>query len=215
MRTRIKVCFIASPEEARMAIAAGADALGLVAHMPSGPGPIPDERIAGIAQQIPPPITAVLLTSRTDAEAIADHVDKTGVPCIQIVNHIDPAEYQALRQRLPGRKFLQVIHVENEAALDLAKVYAGLADALLLDSGRPGAAELGGTGRVHDWAVSARLVASVSVPVFLAGGLNPGNVSQAIRTVRPFGVDVCSGLRPDGRLDAGKLAAFAASVMNT
>ena len=87
-------------------------------------------------------------------------------------------------------------------------------DALLLDSGRPALSvkELGGTGRVHDWAISAELVRSVSVPVFLAGGLNASNVADSIRQVRPFGVDVCSGLRTDGKLDETKLAAFVEAV---
>ncbi len=83
-------------------------------------------------------------------------------------------------------------------------------NAILLDSGRPNAAvpELGGTGRVHDWMVSRRVVEAVDVPVFLAGGLRAGTVAEAVAAVGPFGVDVCSGVRTNGRLDAGKLEAF-------
>ena len=195
-----------------MAIEAGADALGLVGEMPSGPGVISDADIAEIAAHVPPPAASVLLTSRTGADAIADHADAAGVTAVQIVSPIDPAEYRRLRQRLPGRRFLQVIHVEDETAVDLARSYAMCADGLLLNSGRPGAFELGGTGRTHDWDVSARLVAETSVPVFLAGGLNPDNVGEAIRAVRPFGVDVCSGLRTDGALDPVKLAAFSLAI---
>jgi phosphoribosylanthranilate isomerase len=213
MRPRLKVCCIASPEEARRAIAAGADAVGLVGEMPSGPGPIADTLAAEIVRCVPPPVATFLLTSQSTADAIADHVLRVGAGTVQIVRHIDPGEYALLRRRLPMTKLVQVVHVESEATLALATAYGELADALLLDSGRPGAAiaELGGTGRVHDWGISERLVASARVPVFLAGGLNSGNVGAAVRHVRPFGIDVCSGVRtggPGSVLDDAKLAAF-------
>jgi phosphoribosylanthranilate isomerase len=102
--------------------------------------------------------------------------------------------------------------VEDEGALDLVRAYGGGPHTLLLDSGRPSTQELGGTGRVHDWTVSERCVAAAARPVFLAGGLHPGNVADALRQVRPFGVDVCSGLRPDGKLSDDLLAAFAEAV---
>jgi phosphoribosylanthranilate isomerase len=121
-------------------------------------------------------------------------------------------EYPALRRALPGVRLVQVIHVEDDGAVALARDYARLADALLLDSGRPSAAEFGGTGRAHDWSVSRRIVEAVEKPVFLAGGLNAGNVAEAVRQVRPFGVDLCSGVRTDGALDAAKLAAFTAAL---
>jgi phosphoribosylanthranilate isomerase len=109
---------------------------------------------------------------------------------------------------------VQVIHVEDESAIGMIGRYAAHVDAFLLDSGRPGAAvaELGGTGRRHDWAISARFVAQSPVPVFLAGGLHPGNVGEAIAKVRPFGLDLCSGVRRGGALDIDLLAAFMAAV---
>jgi phosphoribosylanthranilate isomerase len=109
---------------------------------------------------------------------------------------------------------LQVAHVEDASALAFARAAARTADALLLDSGRPAAAvpELGGTGRAHDWKISREIVAATSKPVFLAGGLTPENVAEAIRAVRPHGVDICSGVRTDGALDAAKLSAFMAAV---
>jgi len=214
MRTRLKVCCIASPDEARLAIAAGADALGLVGAMPSGPGVIDDVRIARIAAQVPPPIATFLLTARTSAEDIAAHVQATQPGTVQVVAHIAPAESQRLAQLLPHTRRVQVIHVEGPQALELIPAYAPFVHAFLLDSGRPGAAipELGGTGRAHDWAVSAAFVRASPLPVFLAGGLNPSNVGDAIRQVRPFGLDLCSGVRTDGRLDPAKLAAFVAAV---
>jgi phosphoribosylanthranilate isomerase len=213
-RTRVKVCCINSVAEANLAISLGADALGLVGAMPSGPGPIHDDLIAEIVARVPPPVATFLLTSQTTAEAIAAHVLKVGASTVQIVDHIDPAEAARLPRLIPHIRRVQVIHVEGADALDLIKAYAPHNHAFLLDSGRPSAPtpELGGTGRVHDWRVSAAFVEASSLPVFLAGGLNASNVAEAIRQVRPFGIDLCSGLRSPVDLDSGKLAAFMAAV---
>lgn len=214
MRVRIKVCCIASPQEAQIAIDAGADALGLVAAMPSGPGPISDEQIATIAGLVPPPISTFMLTAETTAETISNHVERTRPTAVQIVSHIDPEESAKLATLQPSVRRVQVIHVEDESALDLISVYTPYAHAFLLDSGRPSAAvpELGGTGRPHDWSISRAFVEASSLPVFLAGGLTPENVGQAVRTVRPFGLDLCSGVRTDDRLDPEKLNAFVSAA---
>lgn len=214
MRTRVKVCCIGSVAQARLAVSAGADALGLVARMPSGPGTIDDAAIRTIALAVPPPVTPILLTAETEAGAIADHVHRTGVAAVQIVTHIDPGQSERLAALMPGVRRLQVIHVEDAGALDLVAPYAPHVHAFLLDSGRPSAAvpELGGTGRVHDWSVSAAFVRKSPRPVFLAGGLHPGNVGQAIGAVRPFGVDLCSGLRTGTALDPDRLRAFMIAV---
>ena len=214
MRTRVKICCIASAEEASVAIEAGADALGLVAAMPSGPGAINDRQIAAISAIVPPPINTFLLTSEITAQAISAHVRATGPMTVQIVAHIDPAQSAELARLQPALRRVQVIHVEGPDALDLIPVYSPYVHAFLLDSGRPNAAtpELGGTGRAHYWDVSAAFVRASSRPVFLAGGLNARNVRRAIGHVRPFGVDLCSGVRTDGHLDSTKLAEFIASV---
>ena len=211
-RIRIKVCCIASVEEARLAADAGADFLGLVGPMPSGAGVIGFDRAAEIAAGAPEGATTVLLTgSETADEIVADRA-RTGAAAIQVVRHIAPAEAAALAIAAPGIERFQVIHVEGPEALDLIPLYQPHATAFLLDSGRPGAAELGGTGRVHDWSVSAAFVAAAAIPVFLAGGLTPANVGAAIARVRPQGVDVCSGLRPRGALDPARLDAFVRAV---
>ena len=213
-RTRLKVCCIASLEEAELAIALGADALGLVGEMPSGPGVIDDDTAREIAARVPATVDTFLLTSRVTGDAIADHVEYCNTTAVQIVDHIDPSEYARLMRRLPTIRRVQVVHVEDETALDMIDAYEPWVHAFLLDSGRPNAqvAELGGTGRAHDWQVSAEFVRQASRPVFLAGGLNPQNVAQAIATVSPFGVDLCSGVRSGGRLDADLLGEFAAAV---
>lgn len=214
MRTRVKVCCIASVAEAALAVAHGADALGLVGPMPSGPGPIDAATISEVAAWAPPAVATFLLTASLRAEAIAAEVRAAGVSTVQVVSHIEPSESAALARLLPAIRRVQVIHVEDHAALGLIGAYAPHVHAFLLDSGRPSLAvpELGGTGRVHDWAVSRAFVAASPRPVFLAGGLNPANAAQAVREVGPFGLDLCSGLRPTGALDATLLRAFMAEV---
>ena len=211
---RVKICCIESIAEARLAIEAGASALGLVSAMPSGPGVIPEELIAAIAASVPPPVATFLLTSLTDPEAIIEQHRRCRTSVIQLVDAVSPAQLRRLRAGLPGIRLVPVIHVTGEEALEQAREAAPHADALLLDSGNPGASvpELGGTGRVHDWALSRKIVANSSVPVFLAGGLCAGNVGAAISAVRPFAVDVCSGVRTGGRLDGERLRALFGAV---
>ncbi|MEP6857158.1 MAG: phosphoribosylanthranilate isomerase, partial [Gemmatimonadales bacterium] len=192
---RVKICCIASEAEAAMAVRVGASAVGLVSRMPSGPGPIPESRIRDIARTVPAGVATFLLTCETTAEPIITQQRYTGANTLQLVDDVAPAVYGALRAALPGIKIVQVIHVRDESALTQSREVSPLVDAILLDSGNPSLSvkELGGTGRAHDWAVSRRIRDAVNVPVYLAGGLNPGNVAQAIAQVQPFGVDVCSG----------------------
>jgi phosphoribosylanthranilate isomerase len=212
VRTRIKVCCISSREEAALAIAAGVDALGLVGDMPTGPGIITDTLARAIAVESPAPVSPWLLTSESDAGAILDHAVRCGVTTVQIVRHVDPSVHDRLAEAAPWLRRVQVIHVEDGTAVELVRTYGTRPHTVLLDSGRPSASELGGTGRIHDWAVSRRCVEAASRPVFLAGGLGPANAAEAVRAVRPFGLDLCSGLRREGRLDAELLAAFVAAV---
>jgi len=209
-RPFVKICCIASIEEARLAVAAGASALGLVARMPSGPGPIGDELIRSIAAAVPPPIATFLLTSETSIESIVAHHRRTHTNTIQLVDALEEERYDALREAIPAARIVQVIHVVNEASVEEALRLSHKADALLLDSGNPEAAvkELGGTGRVHNWKLSRAIVKGSAVPVYLAGGLNAGNVRQALDEVQPYGLDLCSSVRTNGNLDPQKLEAF-------
>jgi len=197
-----------------MAIAAGADLLGLVGPMPSGPGPIDLGLAAAIARDVPPGVAAVLLTSATSLAALRQQVALVRPTVLQLVDAVGIDVLRGLRAEVPGLRLLQVLHVEDDGVVGAARALAPWVDGLLLDSGRPNAAlkELGGTGRTHDWAISAGLVAAVERPVFLAGGLGPANIAAAIAAVGPFGVDLCSGIRREGRLDPGLLHRFIAGV---
>jgi phosphoribosylanthranilate isomerase len=213
-RPRIKICCMGSIEEAWMAIDHGASAVGLVSAMPSGPGVIEEALIAQIAAALPPAIGSFLLTSKQDADAIIEQQRRLGVNTLQICDRLETGSYADLRQALPGISLVQVVHVTGTKSLDEAKSVAPFVDAILLDSGNQSLAvkELGGTGRVHNWTISRRIRESVEVPIFLAGGLNHMNVAQCIEEVGPFGVDVCSGVRTDGKLDPMKLDRFFAAI---
>jgi phosphoribosylanthranilate isomerase len=210
MQPRIKICCISSLDEARMAIEHGASALGLVGPMPSGPGVIEDELIREIARSVPPPVATFLLTSETTADAVIAHHQKVGTTTLQLVDALTDRQYHKIREALPAVKLVQVIHVEDDRSVEEAVALSEQVDALLLDSGNPKLAvkELGGTGRVHDWQLSRRIVERAKVPVFLAGGLRADNVKAAIDQVHPFGLDLCSSVRTGKRLDPAKLEAF-------
>lgn len=209
-RPRIKICCISSIEEAKLAVEYGASALGLVGHMPSGPGVIGDELIYQIAKAVPPPISTFLLTSETKPQNIIQHYKRVNTTTIQIVDELEQQEYQLLRDELPNVKLVQVIHVIDENSLKEAIEVSNYVDAILLDSGNPNLSvkELGGTGRTHNWELSREIRKAIPIPLFLAGGLNKNNVRQAIETVQPFGLDLCSSVRTEGQLDRQKLKDF-------
>lgn len=217
MKTRVKICCIKSVEEIELAVRYGANALGFVSAMPSGPGPISEETIASIIPHVPSGIATFLLTSKQDASAILEQQHRTGANTLQLVDEVSIDTYKILRSAMPGVSIVQVIHVTGLEALDQALSVSPFVDALLLDSGNPKLTvkQLGGTGRVHDWSISRMVCERAGVPVFLAGGLKPENVAEAIRTVRPFAVDVCSGVRSEGDLDEAMVARFFDSVALT
>lgn len=209
-KPRVKICCISSIEEAHLAIKHGASALGLVGEMPSGPGVISDEEILEIAKTVPPPIGTFLLTSQTSAKGIIEHCQKVNTNTVQIVDELKSGSYAEIRAALPNVRIVQVIHVIDENSIDEAVRISAEVDAILLDSGNPNLQikELGGTGRTHNWDLSREIVQKSLKPVFLAGGLKPENVRQAVESVQPFGLDLCSSVRTDGKLDENKLEKF-------
>ena len=204
---QIKICCISSKEEVKAAIRYGASALGLVGHMPSGPGVIPDELIAEIVKVIPPQIDSFLLTSETKAEKIIGHHRKVNTNTIQIVDELRLDTYDQIRKNIPGIKLVQVIHVIDDNSIKRALNVSKFVDAVLLDSGNPNlkVKELGGTGRTHNWELSKEIRKLVDIPIFLAGGIGSHNIIEAFQTVRPFGIDLCSSVRTNGKLDLEKL----------
>jgi phosphoribosylanthranilate isomerase len=211
---RVKVCCISSEQEVALAVASGAAALGFVSAMPSGPGVVEEARIAQMISVVPPAVATFLLTSATDVISIVAQQRRLRPGTLQLVDHLPADVHRALRDAMPGIALVQVVHVEDDASIEYALRSAASVDALLLDSGRLSlpVRELGGTGRTHDWSLSRRIRDEAGKPVFLAGGLNAGNVQDAVRTVQPFGLDVCTGVRTDGALDPLMLEAFMSQV---
>ncbi len=207
---KVKICCIKSIVEARLAIEIGATAVGLVAKMPSGPGIIDDTLIRQIANAIPPPISSFLLTSEISAKSIIDHSNRTNTSTIQIVDRLQTGSYEDIRTALPDTELVQVIHVIGKESIDEAIAVSPYVDYILLDSGNPNLEikKLGGTGKVHNWEISTTIRKEVEVPIYLAGGLNSENVGEAIDVVKPYGVDVCSGVRANGKLSKEKLEGF-------
>jgi phosphoribosylanthranilate isomerase len=213
---RVKICCIGSVDEAALAIECGASALGLVSHMPSGPGVISDDQIAEIAATVPPAIGTFLLTSRQRVADIVEQQRFCRTNTIQICDHLTVGTHRDLKDALPGISIVQVVHVSGPESVEEAARVAPHVDAILLDSGNQKLVvkELGGTGRTHDWTLSRVIRERVAVPLFLAGGLAPENVGQAIKEVGPFGLDLCSGVRTNGKLDEAKLKRFFSAVRN-
>jgi len=213
---RIKICCISSIEEAKLAIKYGADALGFVSAMPSGAGVIDEKLIPQIVSTVPPPTATFLLTCLVKVEDIILQILRCNTNTVQLVDRVGHEVYHAIRQKLPWIKIVQVIHINDKNSIKEAETISPFVDALLLDSGNKSlqVKELGGTGRVHDWSISKTICEIIDKPVILAGGLNKDNVGEAIRTVNPFGVDVCSGLRTNGSLDKEKLKQFVIRVKN-
>ena len=208
----LKVCCISSPEEAQMALENGADFIGLVGPMPSGPGILSLDEISQIVRAIPAEATTVLLTSSSDVSTIIADYNQVQTKAIQLVRELSVSELAAVRNALPDVMLLAVVHVEDASAIERAKSYEDSADYILLDSGKPSAGILGGTGNTHDWSVSKRIVEEVKIPVLLAGGLNAENVKDALEGVNPHGVDLCSGVRTNGHLDPEKLRDFVSQL---
>ena len=211
---RVKICRISSVGEASLAIKLGASALGMVIKMPSGPGIISESQITEIIKTVPPIVSTFLLTSKRKSKDIIIQQRKTQATTIQLVDSIDYVELLRLRFELPWVKIVQVIHVQNNESIIEAKSVEPFVDGLLLDSGNPNLEVkiLGGTGVRHNWEISKLIREEIKIPVFLAGGLNSDNVEEAIETVRPFGLDICSGVRTNGWLDEDKLKEFFSKV---
>jgi phosphoribosylanthranilate isomerase len=210
MKVKVKICCISSIEEAKLAVAYGAAAIGLVGRMPSGPGIIKDELIHAIAKTVPPPTHTFLLTSETTTDNIIEHHKKVNTTTIQIVDALSGREYHKIREAIPNVQLVQVIHVLDEGSIKEAIEISEFVDAILLDSGNPNLPTkvLGGTGKTHNWDLSKKIREKISLPIFLAGGINKDNIKKAIEHVQPYGIDLCSSVRTNGQLDESKLEAL-------
>lgn len=210
MNIKVKICCISSLQEAELAIELGASAIGLVSEMPSGPGVISENLISEIATSVPKNIDTFLLTSKQSSKEIVEQLKRCKTNTVQIVDNLVSGSYSIIRNEIPKIKIVQVLHVQNEKSIEDALKIQNSVDAILLDSGNQNLEikELGGTGKTHNWEISKAIVEQIKIPLYLAGGLNSQNIIEAITTVKPYGVDLCSSVRTNGKLDKQKLTEF-------
>ncbi|MFE3759242.1 phosphoribosylanthranilate isomerase [Nocardia tengchongensis] len=218
MTVRAKLCGIRSETDLRIALGAGADAVGFICGVTHfSEDALTEEQAVHLAALVPPFVNRVLVTHLVEATAIVDLAELLGVDTIQIHGLVTQDTVREVRKAAPGRRIVQAVHVTGDDAIEAARAVAADCDAVLLDSRTRN--RLGGTGMTHDWSVSAAIVealAEVGCPVILAGGLGPGNVAEAIAVVGPFAVDVNSGVEtPTGDKDAAACAAFVAAAHRT
>ena len=190
--TRVKICGVTTPEDRDAVVASGADAVGVISGVAvDTPREVDEKAAAGLVAGVPPLVTSVLVTMPASVQAAVRRVDAVGPDVVQVHAGLEPAEVGAL-----GRRVDAAVVAAVDAEGQDARAFAAVADALLVDS--VDAAGGGGTGQTHDWERTRELVAALDVPVILAGGLTPENVADAVETVRPFGVDVASGVESAG-----------------
>jgi phosphoribosylanthranilate isomerase len=211
---RVQIAGISTLPDALAVERAGADAIGFTLGLPTGPHNGLDEAGArAIIRALPPLIVPVLITYRVTAAEVAPLCRYLGVATVQLHAPAAPAEIAAMRAAVPGLKVILAVHVTGDDAIVVAQAAAHHADALILDTYDPATGRHGATGITHDWTISRRIVEAVTVPVILAGGLTPENVARAIRRVRPWAVDVHTGVeRADGSTDHARVRAFVAAA---
>ena len=211
---RIKICGIKTEADVDIVIKSGADAAGfLVGQIHTSTDFILPGTAARLSGILPPFITPVIVTHLTDVPSILDIVKKTGITTLQLHGGNSPEDVRKICDALPGNgKIIYAVHIIKSEIVPSLDAYYPFIDAVLLDSYNMTTGQVGGTGQIHDWVLSARIVKTSTVPVILAGGLNPSNVEEAIKTVNPYGVDANSGLKnPEGGRDSGLCRAFVAN----
>ena len=204
----IKVCGIQNVDEALGAVEAGANTIGMLLGVPDYvQDKISPETAKQIVSSIPRGIRTVMVTHLLEVNDIVEIAGYTGVSTVQIHNELITNKMDQLRRNLPDLGLIKTIHVLDDIAIKQSKEYEPFSDMILLDTKIKG--RIGGTGKTHDWNISKKIVDEMKRPVILAGGLNPDNIEDAIKKVRPFGIDANSGLEhEDGTKDFKKIRIF-------
>lgn len=206
---RVKICGIRHLEEAKACIEAGADALGFHVDLEHSKCPIGAAAAREIISKLPPFVSSVLVTTATDTKELVRLTRATWVNTLQLQGEVEIDTVRAVKAIMPWGKIYVAVHVSNEESIIQAQKFEDAADAIILDSKISESGARGGTGKTHDWNISRKIVESISLPVILAGGLNPENVVEAIKVVRPYAVDVETGVsNADHTKNPEKLRAF-------
>jgi len=213
---RVKICGIRSLDEAKEVIEAGADALGFHVELDHSRCPVAAATASGIISKLPPFISSVVVTSETDPKKLLLIMKSTGATTLQLHKEVSPETVNAVKSVFFNTKIYVAISVTSDESIAIAKNFENSADTVILDSVNKETGARGGTGKTHDWSISRKIVESTSLRVILAGGLNPGNVVDAIKAVRPYAVDVNSGVsNPDGTKDFLRVKGFVDRAKST
>lgn len=205
---RIKICGNRTLRDAQIAVRFGADAIGLIVGTKFfSEDEVSTTNASEIVAALPPFISSVLVTHLQSSDEILELYHAVLPTTIQLHNEVSMSVIEELRCKIPHVKLIKAIHIVDSTAIEQALLFSSCVDSILLDSRTDG--RIGGTGVTHDWSVSQKIVLQTKVPVILAGGLTPSNVGLAIGKVRPFAVDVNSGVdAPNGDKDSQKVLSF-------
>lgn len=207
---KVKICGIKRIEDALKAVEYGADAIGLLVGQAHASKDFIDKKKAKeIVDGIPPFISTVMVTHMVDVKLIIEFAKYIGVSTLQLHGDSTASHIKIIKKELVNVKIIKSIHVIDKSSIEKEKEYLGFADAILLDSINKATDQIGGTGLIHDWNISKEIVEKCPIPVILAGGLNSDNIEEAVDKVRPYGIDVNSGVKgKDGFKDYQKLKLF-------
>ncbi|ESS02494.1 MAG: phosphoribosylanthranilate isomerase [uncultured archaeon A07HR67] len=205
---RVKVCGLTRGADLKATVEAGADAVGVISEVPiDTPREVDPAKAAELLADVPPFVTATLVTMPASPERAVELVRTVGPDAVQLHGEWTPDEIGYIRAETE-RKVLLAVDADDPIQ---AEEFDGVADALVVDSTRDSGA--GGTGETHDWGMTGDLAARLTVPVVLAGGLTAENVGEAVRAADPFAVDVSSGVElSEGRKDHNAVARFVANA---
>jgi phosphoribosylanthranilate isomerase len=211
---KVKICGITSEEDLKMVCNMGADAVGFVVRVPSSPRNLTLERAEKLIRLVPIFVKSVVVVVPKDIEEVSAVYERLKPDAIQIHGEETP-NAEILREKLHGTSLIRAVSVKSKEIVDNAIKESKLFDAVLLDSCLHG--KYGGTGMVHDWELSKHVREAIHPkPLILAGGLNPENVKKAIQTVKPYAVDVSTGVESKlGVKDPKKVEAFIKNAKET
>ena len=203
---RVKVCGLTREEDVAIAVEAGADAVGFILGIPSSPRNLTLEKAERLVSKVPVFVDSVIVTAPKSFEWLIEVVQRVKPSAIQIHGK-EQLDFTEIRRKLGNTRLIKTVYVKEALDKETLKELKDF-DAILLDSFNKG--QYGGTGKIHDWGLSAKIREAVKhVPVILAGGLKSENVKEAILKVQPYAVDVASGVEQEpGIKDHEKVRAF-------